>query len=166
MYFIHHHLSSSNKSNAHPSSFGSFHSLSSPSAPCTVVRYSTKRSLLIDSAAIKSQSKISFLPLIIGPTSSNGSSDGNPAVPISILTCSGFKIERLIFKSISNRTNSKQLGLSKKGRPADAQPKLRQGLDIRTLFQRAETRNREIRGQQKRDSSVAIIDLKRLLLRK
>ena len=29
-------------------------------------------------------------------------------------------------------------GPSKKGRPPDAQPKPRQGLDIRTLFQRAE----------------------------
>ena len=66
----------------------------------------------------------------------------------------------------AKRINSKQAGPSKKGRPADAQPKPRQGLDIITLFQRAETRSREIKGQQNKDSSVVIINLKRLLLRK
>ena len=50
------------------------------------------------------------------------------------------------------------LGLSGKRRLVDAQLKPRQGLDIRTLFQRAETRNREIKGQQNKDSSVVIID--------
>ena len=61
-----------------------------------------------------------------------------------------------------NRTNYKQSGPSKKGRPADVQLKPRQGLDIRLLFQRAETRNREIKGQQNKDSSVVIINQKRL----
>ena len=37
---------------------------------------------------------------------------------------------------------------------------------MRTLFQRAETRNKEIKVQQNNDSSIVIIDLKRLLLRK
>ena len=46
----------------------------------------------------------------------------------------------------ANRTNSKQPGRSKKWRPADGQRKPRQGLDIRTLFQCAETRNRKIKG--------------------
>ena len=46
----------------------------------------------------------------------------------------------------ANRTNSKESG-PKKGRPADAQPKPQQGLDISTFFQRAEIRNREIKGQ-------------------
>ena len=58
------------------------------------------------------------------------------------------------------------LGPSKKGRPPDALPKPRKGLDIRTLVKLAKTRNREIKGQQNKDSSVAVIDLKRLLLRK
>ena len=58
----------------------------------------------------------------------------------------------------ANRTNSKQPGPSKKGRPADAQPKPRQDIDIRTLFQRAETRNREFKGQQNKDSIVVIIN--------
>ena len=48
--------------------------------------------------------------------------------------------------------------LLKKRRPADAHPKPQQGLDIRTLFQRAETRNRETEEQQNKDSSVVIID--------
>ena len=61
----------------------------------------------------------------------------------------------------AKQTSSKQTGPSKKGRPADAQPKPRQMLDIRTLFQRAETRNGEIKGQQNKDSSVVIIDEKR-----
>ena len=60
--------------------------------------------------------------------------------------------------SRAKRTNSKQPGRSKKGRPGDSQSKPRQGLDIRTLFQRAATRNREIKGQQNQDSSVVIID--------
>ena len=47
-----------------------------------------------------------------------------------------------------NQTNSKQPGPSKNGRPADTQPKPRRKFDIRTLFQRAETRNRETKGQQ------------------
>ena len=132
MHFIHHHSSLWNKSNAHLSSFGSSHSLSSSSLPCTVVHPSAKRSLLIDSVTIKSQSRIYFLPLTIGSTSSNGSSNGNPAVPISIPSlipassqlfkitffsrndvissysfmihpaCSGFKTERFIFTSISS----------------------------------------------------------------
>ena len=54
--------------------------------------------------------------------------------------------------------HTKQPGPSKKGVPADAQPKPRHGLDIRTLFQRAETHNREIKGQQNKDSSAVIID--------
>ena len=58
----------------------------------------------------------------------------------------------------AKRTDSKQPGPSKKGIPADAQPKPRHGLDIRTLFQRAETHNREIKGQQNKDSSAVIID--------
>ena len=66
----------------------------------------------------------------------------------------------------ANRTNSKQPGSPKKGRPADAQPKAQQGLDIRLLLQRAETRNCEIKGQQNKDSSAIIINQKRLLLRK
>ena len=37
------------------------------------------------------------------------------------------------------------------------QPKARQGLDIRTLFQHAETRKRDIEGQQN-DNNVIIID--------
>ena len=57
----------------------------------------------------------------------------------------------------ANRTNSDQPGPSKKRRPADAQPKARQGLDIRTLFQHAETRKRDIEGQQN-DNNVIIID--------
>ena len=68
--------------------------------------------------------------------------------------------------SRTNQTNSKQPRPSKKRRPAHAQPKPRQGLDIRTLYQQAETRSREIKGQQNKGSSVVIIDLKRLLLRK
>ena len=48
-------------------------------------------------------------------------------------------------------------GPSKKRTPADAQPKPRQGLDIRTLFQRAEIRYREIKGEQNKDNSVVII---------
>ena len=47
-------------------------------------------------------------------------------------------------------------GPSRKKRPADAQPKPRQGLDIRTLFQRAEIRNREIKGQHNKGNSVII----------
>ena len=47
-------------------------------------------------------------------------------------------------------------GPSKKRRPADAQPKPRQGLDIRTLFQRAEIRNREIKGQHNKGNNVVI----------
>ena len=66
----------------------------------------------------------------------------------------------------ANRTNSKQPGPPKKGRPADAEPKPQQGLDIRLLLQRAETCNREIKGQQNKDSSAIIINQKRLLLRK
>ena len=57
-----------------------------------------------------------------------------------------------------NQTDSKQPGPSKKGRPADAQPKPRQRLDIRTLVQRAETRNREIKVHQNKDNGVLIID--------
>ena len=60
--------------------------------------------------------------------------------------------------SRAKRTNSKQPGRSKKERPGDSQSKPRQGLDIRMLFQRAVTRNREIKGQQNKDSSVVIID--------
>ena len=56
------------------------------------------------------------------------------------------------------RTNSKQLGPFKKERPADPQRKPRQGLDIRTLFQPAETRSREIKGQQNKYSSDFFID--------
>ena len=57
-----------------------------------------------------------------------------------------------------NQTSSKQPGPSKNGRPADTQPKPRQKFEIRTLFQRAETRNRETKVQQNKDSSVLIID--------
>ena len=66
----------------------------------------------------------------------------------------------------ANRTNSKQPGPPKKGRPADAEPKPQQGLDIRLLLQRAETCNREIKGQQNKDSSAIIINQKRVPLRK
>ena len=72
----------------------------------------------------------------------------------------------LVALRCANRTNSKHRGLSKKRRPGDAQPKPRQWLDIRTLFQPTETRNREIKGQQNKGSSIVIIDVKRLLLRK
>ena len=58
--------------------------------------------------------------------------------------------------SCANRRNSEHPGPSKKGRLANAQPKSRQGLDIRTLFQRAKKSNREIKGQQNKDSSVVI----------
>ena len=48
-------------------------------------------------------------------------------------------------------------GPSKKRRPADAQPKPRQGLNIRMLLQRAEIHNREIKGQQNKGNSGVII---------
>ena len=71
--YIRHHFT---LPNAHPLSFHHF--------SLTVLHPSTKRSLIIDIAAIKSESKMSFLPLTIRSTSSNRSSDGNPAVHISI----------------------------------------------------------------------------------
>ena len=64
----------------------------------------------------------------------------------------------ILNKGSGNKTDSKQPGPSKKGRSADAQPKPRQGLDIRTLDQRAETRNREIKVHQNKDDGVVIID--------